>query len=45
MLAFFNEDKRSSYTYGLILEILNFIFMVSAISVQITIKIKLKLSC
>ena len=45
MLAFFADEKPGINKYGLTLEILNFIFMIIAISLQIILKIKLNLSC
>ena len=44
MLTFFADRKPGINIYGLLLEILNFIFMIIAISLQIILKIKFNLS-
>ena len=35
MITFFNEEKKKVHTFGLVLEILNFIFLICAISLQV----------
>ena len=45
MKNFFDEDSRVTDSYGIMLEILNFIFLIIAISYQIIfIKIKKKIN-